>query len=191
MYRQILPYFFRLQFQRMHRTIGDWGVNPYLAYIGIPLLFVGGSMALFSRTLYANWLYVGIAGAALLQTCGSTRLRFLRQVFDRHTYWRLRICENLLMAVPFVLFLLYKGQAGFALGLVCLALAAVPLRIGITGSFVLPTPFSKRPFEFAIGFRNSISVLFIAVILLIIGVYVGNAYLSLATVPLVVLVCAN
>ena len=186
-----LSYFFRIQLNRMHRTIRDWGVYPWLVYVGIPLLFVGGSVALFSRTAYANWLYVGIAGAALLQTCGSTRLRFLRQVFDRATYWRLRLIENVLMILPFVLFLLFKGEGWFSLGLVALALLTWPMRIGAAGSFVLPTPFSKHPFEFAIGFRNSVGVWFIAVILLVIGVYVGNAYLSLATVPLVVLVCAN
>ena len=186
-----LSYFFRLQLNRMHRTIGDWGVNPWLVYVGAPLLFVGGSVALFSRTAYANWLYVGIAAVALLQTCNGTRLRFLQQVFDRTTYWRIRLIEHALMILPLVLFLLFKGEGWFVAGLFALALLMLPIRIGTAGTFVLPTPFSTRPFEFAIGFRNSISVLLIAVILLIIGVYVGNAYLSLATLPLGVLVCAN
>src|SRR5690606_8083853 len=179
-----LSYFFRLQLNRMHRTIGDWGVNPWLVYLGAPLLFVGGSVALFSRTAYANWLYVVIAVVALLQTCSATRLRFLKQVFDRTTYWRIRLIEHALMILPFVLFLLFKGEGWFGVGLVALALLMLPIRIGTAGTFVLPTPFSTRPFEFAIGFRNSVGVLLIAVILLIIGVYVGNAYLSLATLPL-------
>ena len=77
-----LSYFFHLQVKRMHRTIWDWGVNPWLVYIGAPLLFAGRSVGLFSRTPHARWIYVGVAAAALLQMCSSTRLRFLRQVFE-------------------------------------------------------------------------------------------------------------
>ena len=186
-----LFYLFHLQVKRIHRTIGDWGVNPWLVYIGAPLLFAGSSVGLFSRTSYARWIYVGIAAAALLQMCSSTRLRFLRQVFDRSTYWRIRMFESMLVIAPFVLFLLYMGEVWFIFGLLALALAALPLRIGATGAVALPTPFSERPFEFAVGFRSSIGILFIAYILLVVGIYADNGNLGIATLLLVVFVCAN
>jgi len=186
-----LSYFFHLQVKRMHRTIGDWGLNPWLIYIGAPLLFAGGSVALFSRTAYASCIYVGIAAAALLQLCSSTRLRFLRQVFDRPTYWRIRMLENMLMIVPFMVFFLCRVEAWFVLGLLVLAVAAVPLRMGSAGTTALPTPFSGHPFEFAVGFRTSVGVLLVAYVLMVVGIWVGNGHLSIATLLLVVLVCAN
>ncbi len=186
-----LSYFFRLQVKRMHRTIEDWGLNPWLIYIGAPLLFAGASIALFSRTTYANWIYVGLAAAVLAQLSGSERLGFLRKVFDRPTYWRIRMLENTLMILPFMAFLLYRGEAWFGLCLLVLAVAALPLRIGSTGTTALPTPFSGHPFEFAVGFRTSVGVLLIAYILMIVGIWVGNGHLSIATLPLVVLVCSN
>lgn len=186
-----LSYFFRLQVKRMHRTISDWGLNPWLIYIGAPLLFAGGSIALFSRTTYANWIYVGIAAIALVQLSGSVRLGFLQQVFDQQTYWRIRMLENTLMVMPFMVFLLYRGEAWFILGLLVLAVITLPLRLGSKGSTPLPTPFSNRPFEFAVGFRNSVGLLFIAYVLMIVGISVGNGHLSIATLLLVVLVCSN
>jgi len=189
--RSSLSYFFRLQIKRLHRTIGDWGVNPWLVYLGAPLLFVVGSVALFSRTAYASWIYTGIAAVALFQTCGSTRLRFFQQVFGQATYRRIRLIEHILVIASFALFLLYRGEVWFVLGLFVMALAALPFHTGIAGIFALPTPFSKHPFEFAVGFRNSVWVVSIAYSLLIIGIYVGNGYLSMATLGLVILVCAN
>lgn len=186
-----LSYFFRLQVRRMHRTIGDLGLNPWLFYIGAPLLFAGGSIALFSRTTYANWIYIGIAAAALIQLSGSARLDFLRQVFDRPTYWRIRILENSLMVIPFMAFLSYRGEPWFMLGLLVLAAVIVPLRVGSAGTPPLPTPFSAHPFEFAVGFRNSVGLLFIAYLLMVVGIWVGNGHLSIATLLLVILVCSG
>jgi hypothetical protein len=186
-----LSYFFYLQVKRLHRTIGDWGISPWLAYIGAPLLFTGGSVGLFSRTQYASWIYIAIATAVLVQLCGSTRLRFLQQVFDRSTYWRIRLLENILVIVPFMLFLLYRREVWFAGSLPAVAIAALPFRIGVAGTAVLPTPFFRHPFEFIVGFRSSFGVVLITYILLVVGVYVGNGNLSLATLPLMVFVCAN
>ncbi|SEK99544.1 hypothetical protein SAMN05421740_103197 [Parapedobacter koreensis] len=184
-------YFFHLQAKRMHRTISDWGIHPLVVYIGLPILFVAGAIALFIRTPYAPWIYAGIAALALLQWCGVERQRFLRQVFDRQTYWRIRLLENVLLMMPFAAFLLYKGEWWFAVGLLVLAAVAVPVRIGNTGGKTLPTPFSGKPFEFTIGFRASVGMLLLAYLLLVIGIYVNNENLSIATIVLMVLVCAN
>ncbi|WP_353196512.1 hypothetical protein [Parapedobacter defluvii] len=187
----VLPYFFYLQAKRIHRAIDEWGINPWLVYVGAPVLFFGGSIALFSRMVYASWVYVGVAAVALLQLCNSTRLRFLRQAFDRRTYRRVRMLEHTLLVTPFLAFLLCRGEIWFALGLLVLAAATIPLRIGTARSATLPTPFSGRPFEFAVGFRTSVGSLFIAYGLMVIGMYVGNGYLSIATLLLVVLICFN
>ncbi|MFC7522875.1 hypothetical protein ACFQRK_02890 [Parapedobacter sp. GCM10030251] len=175
----------------MHRTVGDWGVNPWLVYIGLPLLFLMGSEAFFSRMTYAKWGYGGMATLALFQLSGQTRIRFLKQVFSRAQFWRIRLLENMLMVAPFMLFLLYKGEPRFALGLVALAVALLPLRIGTFGMTIVSTPFSVQPFEFAVGFRNSVGMLLIAYILMAIGIYVDNEHLSIATLLLAVFVCAN
>lgn len=183
-------YFARLQFRRMHRTLHDLGVNPWVVYVSAPLLFTGGSIALFSRTSYAGWIYVAIAAVALFQLGKPARLDFLRQVFNKPAYWHIRILENTLTVAPFVTFLLFKHEPRFALGLLALAAATLPFRTRPART-VLPTPFSAHPFEFAIGFRNFVGALLIAYLLMAIGVYVGNGQLSIATLLLVVLVCSN
>ncbi|WP_379022208.1 hypothetical protein [Parapedobacter deserti] len=175
----------------MHRTISDWGIHPSFVYVCLPILFLAGSITLFLRTSYAPWIYVGIAVLILLQGCDVGRQRFLRQVFDRLTYWRIRILENMLMIAPFLLFLLYRGEAWFCFGLLGMAMAALPLRIGASGSTVLPTPCSGHPFEFAVGFRSSVGLLLIAYVLMVVGIYVGNEKLSIAALLWVVFVCAN
>ncbi|WP_139378531.1 hypothetical protein [Parapedobacter luteus] len=187
----VIPYFFCLQAKRMHRTISDWGIYPLFVYISLPILFVAASVALFQRTLHAPWIYVGVAGVVLLQWCDVARQRFLQQLFGRQAYFCLRFLENTVTILPFAFFLFYEGAVWFAWGALVLAVLAVFVRTGNSGPRVLRTPFSREPFEFAIGFRASIFWVLLVYLLLVIAIYVNNENLSAATIVLMVLICAS
>jgi hypothetical protein len=51
-----------------------------------------------------------------------------------------------------------------------------------TTNFVIPTPFSKKPFEFSVGFRRSYPMLFILYLLTIISIKVNNPNLAIGSV---------
>ena len=184
-------YFLCLQIKMIHRSIRDWGISPLLAYAAIPVLFVVGSIVLFAHTEYAPWIYMGFAAMTLAQLGGAERQRVIYIVFQRRMRWRVRALENLLFISPFVAFLLYERKAWFAIGLLAVAMLAIPIRIGNAATNVLPTPFSSRPFEFTIGFRTYVWILLGAYLLMVVGVYVTNGNLSIAALVLMMLVCAN
>ena len=87
--------------------------------------------------------------------------------------------------MPFLAFLLYK-QLFVSAGLLftsTVILALVNFRTSL--NFTIWTPFSKQPFEFTSGFRNTFYLFFLAYILTIIAVFVNNFNLGVFSMLLV------
>lgn len=168
-----------------NRKFKDAGFNPILAYVILTLGFVGLSILLFHKTGLAAYLYLLFAMILMGGLSETRRNEFLKHHFGDKRMKAIRIMENLMAASPFVIFLLVK-QYLLAAGLLLitaplLALANFRTRL----HFTIWTPFSKKPFEFTIGFRNTFYLFFIAYALTGIAVFVNNFNLGIFALMLV------
>ena len=168
-----------------NRKFKDAGVHPLLAYILLSFLFVALSVYLFNKTAFAPYIYLLFALSVVGNLSESRRSEFLKICFGDVQLKKIRILENLICAIPFVLFLIFKllfAYAGLLLILTTI-LALVNVKTAINYTFW--TPFSKRPFEFSTGFRNTFFLFFIAYALTIASVAVHNFNLGIFAMLLV------
>jgi len=168
-----------------NRKFQDVGFNPQLAYILLTVLFAGLSIFLFQKTEFAIYIYLLIALTLLGKLSETRRTEFLKICYGDTQLKKIRIIENLIYSIPFFAFLLYKHLIVYAglLWLLTTILALVNFRT--TLNFTIWTPFSKRPFEFMTGFRNSFYILFAAYALTIIAVLINNFNLGVFSMLLV------
>ena len=168
-----------------NRKFKDAGFSPLLAYILLTALFVALSITLFQKTAFAQYFYFLLALNLIGNLSDTRRAEFLKITFGDIQLKKIRITENLICSIPFLVFLLYKQlfiSAGLLLVMVTI-LALVNFRT--TFNFTIWTPFSKRPFEFTAGFRNTFYIFFSAYVLTIIAVLVNNFNLGVFAMLLV------
>lgn len=173
-----MKHYFQLQRTIIERHLRAWGLAPWLMYTLVPIVFVAGSLLLLERSEYAAYV-IAAAGLSSLQFLGGEeRNRFLGIQFSSADYRNIRLVENGTITIPFVLLFMATGFWALALvqGVVGGAMAFLNGRN--RSSFALPTPFSRYPFEFAIGVRQWWPLLLIAVFLLVMGVRADNFELS-------------
>jgi hypothetical protein len=161
------------------------GIEPLFAYIILAIGFVALSVFLFYKTEFAPYIYLLIALALTGNLSETRRNEFLQLCFGENKLKKIRITENLLAVMPFLIFLACKQLflPGLILIIGTIFLALVNFRT--TFNFVIPTPFYKKPFEFTIGFRNSFYLVAAAYGLTIVAVAVNNFNLGIFAMLLV------
>lgn len=100
---------------------------------------------------------------------------------------RIRIIENLILYMPFFSILLYKS---FIIEASILFLCSIILALFSFNSnfnLTIPTPFSKKPFEFSTGFRKTFLIFPVAYALTVIAINVDNLNLGIFAFLLVFL----
>jgi hypothetical protein len=167
-------YYFQLQARLLWRRLADLGLPPLLIVFVYTVGFGGFSWYAFQRTPYAAWAYPFLAITYLVRLGTPARNDFLRTCFPMATYRKVRLLENLLVALPFLLVLLF-----FRAWLITGVLLLITTLMSWAGtraplSFPIPTPFGLRPFEFAVGFRRTFLFLGLILFVAIMAVSVGN-----------------
>ncbi len=168
-----------------NRRFKDNGFNPFFAYIILVIVFSGLSIYLFKMTEFAEYIYLLSALTIVGNFSETRRTEFLKICFGERQLRKIRITENLIYSMPFLAFLLYKQlfvSAGLLLTSAAI-LALVNFRTSL--NFTIWTPFSKQPFEFTSGFRNTFYLFFLAYTLTIIAVFVNNFNLGVFSMLLV------
>lgn len=168
-----------------NRKFKDSGFNPLLAYFILSTLFVGLSIYLFHKTGFAKYVYLLFALTLIGKLSETRRTEFLKICYGDIQLKKIRITENLICSIPFFTFFLYKQLFGFTGLLLILTTILALVNFQTTFNFTIWTPFSKRPFEFTIGFRNTFYVFFTAYALTINAVLVNNFNLGLFAMVLV------
>lgn len=181
--------YFLLQYQFINRRFKDANLPPIIGYLLAALLFVGLSLYLFYKTTFAQPIYIAIALSVISPLADNRRNDFLNLCFGNTKQRIVRVIENLLVTLPFVLFLLYKQYWLSALCLTLLASLVALIRVSTTISITIPTPFYKKPFEFVVGFRQSYLAIFAAYALTVIAICVANFNLGIFAVMLVFVIC--
>ena len=167
---------------------GSRPIVGYLLALFILLIFVGFSMLLLSSKLtYAPYIYAFISLSFTLKLSEIKRNDFLKIHFGDKQYRKVRILENLIIAMPFFVFLVYKQYFYLAIVLVAITILIALLSFKVTYNITIPTPFYKTPFEFTVGFRNTFFMFFIAYGLAIIAIKVDNFNLGIFALGIVFL----
>lgn len=177
--------YFSLQLSMTHRRIQDIGAVPWLIYATLTVLFLGLSWILFYKTDMAGYIYVAMAVLFMGPLSETKRMEFLKLTFTNEMCKKIRVIENSIISLPFALFLLFQQSYVQAMVLVLLAILLALVHFNTSLNFTLWTPFSKKPFEFTTGFRNSILLFMTAYALLIIALSVHNFNLGIFTMMLV------
>lgn len=184
-----MRYYFKIQIKRIIRHIADFGVKPI---IGIPLLialFIFTSYAIFNLLDFPEYIY-SILGIFYIGSLGNKEKNsFLKRLFSKKEYYKVRIIENLIFALPFVIFLLIMNKFLLSIGFILMVVLLAFLHKGTGLQLTLPTPFGRYPFEFTSGFRSSIITIIIAFSLAIISAIAGNYNLAVFSIILLNLTC--
>jgi hypothetical protein len=150
-----MNYYLLLQYTIINRKFKDFGIHPLAGKAITIAAFIILSYFLFSKTEFAVYIYFVAAFSVLLNFTDQTRNDFLRLCFHGKDYYKVRIAENFCVTFPFIIFMILNSQFFFALLLLCLALLTAVSNINVEVQYTIPTPFSRKPFEFIKGFRNT------------------------------------
>lgn len=166
----------------------SYGLHPLIAYPLLIIVFVVFSLLLFyPQIVYLQYFYLFIPFYFSLNLSETDRNDFLKICFNDKAYRIVRIVENLIIALPFIAFLLYKRCFLLALLLTVLMFISATVNRRSRFSFVIPTPFAKNPFEFTVGFRNAFYLFAFAYGLTAIAVVVDNFNLGVFALTLTLL----
>ncbi len=147
--------YIQIQFKMLNRKMIEFGLPLLIGYSLLPLIFILLSNYLFSKSEFASYAYGLIALGLISKLSEPKRNDFLKSIFSKRSYLKLRVVENLIYSIPFLFFMAYKGLFVFVLFLSALAISIALFNFSTNLSFTLPTPFGKKPFEFIVGFRKT------------------------------------
>jgi len=96
--------YLKLQFVMLSRRMRHWGLNPFVGYPLAVLLFVGVCKLTFDRAReYAPYIIVIVCVMFQMMLCDKDRADFLLSIFGDRAKTKVRIAENLIVALPFVI----------------------------------------------------------------------------------------
>ena len=179
--------YFKLQFRMTNRKLTDYGIHPVIGYTLLLILFIGFSLYLFYKTQFAPYIYILIALYFVIKLSEFRRNDYLKMCFNNKNYRQLRTCENLMISLPFTIFLIYKAHLLPTIILLVISILLALFNFKNTYNLTIPTPFSKRPFEFTVGFRNTFFLFIISYTLTIIAIAVDNYNLGIFALLLIFL----
>lgn len=169
------------------RKLHGFGMNPVIGIILLTAAFVGLSVYLFSKTEFAPPILALLALVLLSKLSESKRNDFLKQSFHTRAYRKLRLIENSSAALPFIVVLCVRQSFAVAIILMTLALLMATVSFRSSFHYTVPTPFYRKPFEFAVGFRKTWFFFLLAYFLTFMTVAVGNFNLGIFALLLVFL----
>ena len=167
----------------------DFGLPLLIGFTLLTFVFILLSNHLFENTEFAVYVYGLIAISFVSKLSEPKRNDFLKLIYNKDKYRKLRVVENIIYCLPFTLFLVYKNQFAFSSILNLLVIIITLLNFSTNVNATIPTPFSKKPFEFTVGFRKTFYIFPIAYFLTYISVSVGNFNLGIFSMLLIGITC--
>jgi hypothetical protein len=171
--------YFNLQYVMTNRKIKETGLNPLLGYLLALTAFVLLSEYIFHKTEFAKYLVILACLSLEFKLSEKNRTDFLLSTFGDKSKMKIRVLENFILCIPFVSILLYKSFLFEASILFMCSIVLALLSFHSNFNLTIPTPFSKRPFEFSTGFRKTFFIFPIAYALTIVAINVNNLNLGI------------
>ena len=169
----------------LNRKMDEIGFSPFLAYALVIIGFYVISIYLFSKTEFAEYLYGLISLSFISKLSDKRRNDFLKTIFSVKGYKKLRTIENLILALPFLIFLLYNQSFLVSMILTFLSILMSLFNFNNNFNYTIPTPFSHKPFEFPTGFRKTFYIFPCAYFLTYQSIHVENFNLGAFSILLI------
>jgi hypothetical protein len=186
-----LKYYFKLQYWRIKRDLTGFGINPYAGLLLYLCSFIVVSILIFKKISLAPYVYPFIALLWIYSFGDEIRNQALQLIFPRKKYHKIRLVENLAGAFPFVCVLVIKNQSIQALLLLVFSGILSSSNSVNHSGIRIPSPFSKYPYEFTIGFRRLWFVILAVYIIGFISVYYQNFNLGMSCLLGIFLICLS
>ena len=154
-------------------------------------LFVFVSFKLLNGFAFGEYIYAGLGISLSSSIADVRRYDFIKSISSQKDFRIIRLAEQLILLFPFIIGLFVFGWSLYAVLLLLAAIAFSFINLNISLPYSLPTPFGKRPFEFARGFRAAVLFIIGCYILVPIGISVDNFNLSLASIAGIGLISGN
>jgi hypothetical protein len=177
--------YFLLQAKRVDRIFREIGINPWIGLLLSMLFFALLSEWMFYKTGLAKYLLLLTALSALFGLGDKQRTEFILTVFGDAMYRSIRVAENIVFALPFLIVLIIKCLFLEAAILFASAILLAFFTQRYSFNFTLPTPFSHKPFEYSVGFRKTFLFFPFAYALTVIAILVGNMNLGIFSMIIV------
>jgi len=91
-----------------NRKLVEFGLHPSLGYLLMIVIFIVLSLILFKKITSASYVYLVLALSTVTTLSEGFRTDFLKSIFSNKEYLKIRCFENIIIAIPFVIFLLFK-----------------------------------------------------------------------------------
>jgi len=183
--------YFSLQHKMIIRFLEEQGITPVIGFILGFILFFGIALLLFFKTAYASYLLLWMCFSLQLTLAEKKRSDFILSIFGEQEKMKIRLIENVIVGMPFLIILMYK--LAFLEATILLAggvlIALTSRRYSFT--YTIPTPFGKSPFEFVVGIRNAIYFIPVPYLLTIIAVAYDNYNLGVFSLVLLLLMSSS
>ena len=177
--------YFILQLVMNNRKTKEAGFSPFLGYLLGLIVFVLLSEYIFHKTEFAKYLVILVCFSFQLKLSENRRTDFLMSTFGDKSKNKIRVLENSIVCIPFVSVLLFKNLFIEAVILFICSITIALFSFRTSLNFTIPTPFSKNPFEFSTGFRNTFFIFPLAYALTIIAINVDNFNLGIFSMLLI------
>ena len=182
-----MKFYFWLQYQRFLRKLHDWGIHPFVGIALMVLTFGALSIFLFYKTTYAIWIYSALLVSIWFTNNEKIRNEQLKLMFNQRIYNKIRLIENALIGIPFIIFMIIKQEFLASMLLLPIFILMSIFTVGSSTSFVIPTPFKRFPYEFIVGFRKNFWMILIALFLLFKSISVHNFNLGIFSFAIIYL----
>jgi hypothetical protein len=183
--------YFTLQLRMLNRQLTELGIEPIIGYSVGVFAFVGLSIQFFEKTQYAEYVYLFLALSFVIRLSEVSRNDFLKLCFSKVEYMKLRIIENLIMATPFMAFLIFQNKYLASILLLLSIVFLTTFDFKNKSNFTIPTPFYKHPFEFTVGFRTNFLIFLFAYFLTFMSITENNFNLGIFSLILALIACLN
>ena len=100
--------YLKLQLSRSSRWLNYFGISPMIAYFLIPILLFGFVKLCYFKTEYAPIILTFLFGILILKLSNKKRNDFLKSIFPKESFYKLRLKENILLSLPITLFMVIQ-----------------------------------------------------------------------------------
>lgn len=183
--------YFTLQLRMLNRQLTELGIEPIIGYSVGVFAFVVLSIQLFEKTQYAEYVYLFLALSSVIKLSEISRNDFLKLCFSKIEYMKLRVIENLIIATPFMAFLIFQNKYLTSTLLLLSTVFLATFDFKNKSNFTIPTPFYKHPFEFTVGFRTNFLIFLFAYFLTFMSITENNFNLGIFSLILALIACLN
>ena len=119
----------------------DFGLPLLIGFTLLTFVFILLSNHLFENTEFAVYVYGLIAISFVSKLSEPKRNDFLKLIYNKDKYRKLRAVENIIYCLPFTLFLVYKNQFTFSSILNLLVIIITLFNFSTNVNATIPTPF--------------------------------------------------